>query len=58
VAELASFIALRDRIESFRLEPKHRRTPAWKAHEDINDVMLGTALAPGVFLVLQPIGAR
>jgi hypothetical protein len=49
-AELRSSISLRDPIESFWLEPEHRRTRVWKEHADINDVMLATALAPEGFL--------
>ena len=43
---LASFLPLRDKIESFWIDPQQRRTTAWEAHADINDVMLATALAP------------
>jgi hypothetical protein len=46
VEQLARFVPLRAEIESFWLHPEHRRTPAWLEHENINDVMLATALAP------------
>ncbi len=36
-------------IEGFWAEPAHRESAAWRAHRDINMVMLSTALAPGGF---------
>jgi hypothetical protein len=38
-------------IESFWLEPEHRRTRVWMEHRDINDVMLATCLAPEGYLL-------
>jgi hypothetical protein len=43
---------LRAKIESFWLEPRHRQQRTWAAHQDINDVMLATSLAPEGFLSL------
>lgn len=50
LAELARYAPLRESIESFWLVDAHRRQQTWHAHEDINDVMLATALAPEGFL--------
>lgn len=44
---------LREEIERFWTEPSHRATPSWRAHEDINEVMLATSLAPEGFLSLD-----
>ena len=49
-AALGRYASLRAEIVSFWLRPEHRRTDAWKGHEDINDVMLATALEPDGFL--------
>lgn len=51
LAAIAAYMPLRDAIESFWLVAEHRQEPTWHAHEDINDVMLATALAPDGFLV-------
>ncbi|HSO35006.1 MAG TPA: hypothetical protein VLT33_20910 [Labilithrix sp.] len=56
LAELKRYVSLGTEIEDFGLRPEHRRTPSWLAHEDINDVMLATTLAPDGFLVLSPAG--
>ena len=37
-------------IERFWLEPSRRKSPTWRDHRDINDVMLATSLAPGGYL--------
>ena len=47
---LAEVAPVRAEIESFWLRPDHRRAPTWLEHEDINDVMLATSLAPQGFL--------
>jgi hypothetical protein len=39
-------------------EPAHRTALGWSQHEDINDVMLATSLAPEGFLVLGGSGPR
>jgi hypothetical protein len=41
---------LRDEIVAFWCEPANRRVATWCEHEDINEVMLATALAPDGFL--------
>ncbi|MGD2136872.1 MAG: hypothetical protein PVJ66_02250 [Gammaproteobacteria bacterium] len=51
---LLQFIPLRDEIEAFWRDPEHRRTETWSEHQDINDVMLATSLAPHGYLELLP----
>ncbi len=41
---------LRDRIESFWLDPGHQASGGWREHEDINAVMLATSLLPDGYL--------
>jgi hypothetical protein len=47
--------ALRAEIESFWLEPEHRRAPSFTEHRDINEVMLATSLVPDGCLLLPPL---
>jgi hypothetical protein len=47
---LAAHLPLIETIESFWLDPAHRRAASWLAHEDINAVMLATSLLPGGYL--------
>jgi hypothetical protein len=49
-AALARYAPLRAEIVSFWLRPAHQATDAWRSHEDINEVMLATALQPDGFL--------
>jgi hypothetical protein len=56
--QLSRYAPLRAQIESFWLALEHRRGRAWLDHEDINDVMLATALVPESFLVLRSIVGR
>lgn len=49
---LAPYRSLRDEIEAFWSQPRHRDTEAWRSHADINDVMLATSLEPVGFLTL------
>jgi hypothetical protein len=51
--DLGRFIPLRQEIESFWLVPEHRAGPPWQEHEDINDVMLATSLAPAGYLTIK-----
>ncbi len=51
--QLAQYAPVRTAIESFWLVPEHRRERAWSEHQNINEVMLATALAPEGFLVLS-----
>lgn len=55
IDRLAPYAPLRAEIEAFWLRPEHRRTDAWLAHADINEVMLATSLCPDGFLVLPPV---
>jgi hypothetical protein len=48
--ELAELASLRDELVSFWLEPAHRRARSFVDHQDINEVMLATSLAPGGWL--------
>jgi hypothetical protein len=52
-APLARFARLRSSINAFWLAAEHRRARAYRDHEDINDVMLATSLAPTGYLVLR-----
>jgi hypothetical protein len=54
LAPLRRYVPLRARIESFWCRPEHRRADGWLEHEDINEVMLATSLAPEGFLVIRP----
>jgi hypothetical protein len=47
---LRRHVPLRERIESFWLEPAHQAAQSWTAHEDINAVMLATSLLPDAYL--------
>jgi hypothetical protein len=47
LARLAPFLPLRGELEAFWRDPAHRDVASWRAHEDINDVMLATSLLPG-----------
>jgi len=47
---LAEGSHVRAEIESFWTRPHPRRSDTWLEHEDINDVMLATSLAPEGFL--------
>ena len=55
VDRLARYVPLRAEIEAFWLEPEHRRVATWLEHENINDVMLATSLAPEGFLRLGSV---
>jgi hypothetical protein len=50
---LLRYVPAREAIVASWLEPGKRRTDAWLAHEDINDVMLATTLLPAGYLVLR-----
>ena len=49
----ADLAPLRSEIESFWLRPESRRASTWTEHEDINDVMLATSLAPDGFVRIR-----
>ena len=50
---LSAHESLADAILDTWREPAHRQLHAWRAHEDINAVMLATALLPSGYLELQ-----
>lgn len=52
---LLRYVPVRQRIVSFWSEPEHRTSRAWTEHQDINDVMLATALVPQGCLVLPEV---
>ena len=51
---LMQYLPMRDRIEAIWRDPEQQRTATWTEHQDINEVMLATDLAPDGFLVLLP----
>jgi hypothetical protein len=48
------YLHLRDTIEVIWRNPEQQRAATWIEHQDINEVMLATSLAPDGFLVLLP----
>lgn len=54
IPRFARLLAVRDAINAFWLDPSHRGSASYREHQDINDVMLATSLAPEGFLVLGP----
>ena len=44
---------LADSLIAFWLHPRHQQARTWAGHQDINDVMLATALAPNGYVELQ-----
>jgi hypothetical protein len=51
---LMQYLPLRDEIETFWRNPEQQQAAGWTEHQDINEVMLATSLAPDGFLVLLP----
>ena len=51
---LMQYLPLRDEIEAIWRDPEQQRAATWTEHQDINEVMLATSLAPDGFLVLLP----
>lgn len=56
LAALAVYGALRGEIEEVWLRADSRASETWLEHQDINEVMLATSLAPEGFLVVRPPG--
>ena len=54
---LIAQVPLARRISSHWSEPARQCTPAWRAHEDINAVMLATSLAPDGYLEFTRVEA-
>jgi hypothetical protein len=52
-APFTKFERIRSSIETFWSTAAHRASRTYREHEDINDVMLATSLAPTGFLVLR-----
>ncbi|MFO8010760.1 MAG: hypothetical protein R6U89_08100 [Dehalococcoidia bacterium] len=53
---VSQYLSLSESIISFWLEPGNRQSRTWTEHEDINAVMLATALSPRGFLILPGLG--
>jgi len=51
---LMQYLPLRDEIETFWRNPEQQHAASWTEHQDINEVMLATSLAPDGYLVLLP----
>jgi hypothetical protein len=49
---LTAYLPVSGAIENFWCDPTHQQSPTWRAHCDINMVMLATSLAPEDFLSL------
>lgn len=47
---LRRYLPLAHEIEAFWADPAHRRAATWTEHQDINEVMLATSLAPEGYL--------
>jgi hypothetical protein len=50
IENLAKYVPLSETIEHFWRAPAQQRSAGWRAHRDINMVMLATSLAPEEFL--------
>lgn len=50
VGAVARHAGLGARLRATWLDPHHRATAAWHAHQDIDEVMLAASLAPDVYL--------
>lgn len=50
LADLARYLPLAEGIDDFWCAAANRQGPTWRAHRDINAVMLATSLAPGGYL--------
>jgi hypothetical protein len=49
---LMQYGPLKEVIDTFWLQPQSRESNSWKAHRDINMVMLATSLSPDGFLII------
>ena len=50
IRSFARYLPLADCIENFWSEPVQHESDSWRAHQDINAVMLATSLMPGGYL--------
>ncbi len=55
--QLRPYLPLGSSLTAFWLTPANRQVPSWTEHEDINAVMLATALQADGYLVLSPMHA-
>jgi hypothetical protein len=55
LVQIGRLDGVRTEIVAYWSSPEHQQSLTYRAHEDINDVMLATTLAPEGFLVLRPI---
>lgn len=46
LSELTPYVSAAETIKAFWLTPSHREAASWRDHQDINDVMLASALLP------------
>jgi hypothetical protein len=53
LAALEPYASLASTIESFWLDPEHRKARTWSEHGDINEVMLATSLIPEGCVILH-----
>ena len=53
LANLALCLPWREEIEEFWLRPSNQQSRGWQDHQEINCIMLATALAPDTFLMLE-----
>ena len=53
LGELARYVTLAEKIESFWRKAENQEAHTWLEHQDINEVMLATSLAADGFLVLN-----
>jgi hypothetical protein len=50
LAQILAYVPFAAAIENFWLDPAHQAAASWRAHYQINQVMLVTSLAPDTFL--------
>lgn len=53
IKSLLRYLPLCEAVEKFWLDPASRENETWRAHQEINMVMLATSLAPDGFLILS-----
>jgi hypothetical protein len=53
IASLFGYVGLREEIVAFWLKDSHRDVDTWHDHQNINDVMLATALVPDTFATVE-----
>jgi hypothetical protein len=53
IKSLLRYLPLAEGIERFWVDPASRKNETWRAHQEINMVMLATSLAPDGFLIIS-----